>query len=91
MGRLLGPRRARRGRCPARPFPQLLVPLSALDTSDVALQSVVLFLLGSDLLGDLGAIGCVEFGDEFGKQMLVLKRFLYCRQTWAMPLSLARA
>jgi hypothetical protein len=69
-------RAARRGRLPVHSLPQLFVPLSPLDTLNLALQLVIAFLFGPDLLEDLDSIGRVQLLDQLGHQVLVLQRFL---------------
>lgn len=71
--------------------PQLVVPLSAVDALQFALQSLVSVLLGPDLFGNLVAVRGIELGDELGDQVLVLEGFLDGGQARALSLSLGRA
>jgi hypothetical protein len=70
----------------------LVVPLSALDTLQFALQPLVPVLLGPNLLGDLMAIRGVQLVDELRDEVLVLQRFLDGgqRRTGLLPLARVR-
>lgn len=91
MGRFLrDTRAARRRSLPVHSFPQLFVPLSALDALDLALQLVQVFLLSSDLADDLGAPCPVQLLEQLGHKVLVLQRFLYTGQRRSCGLPLPR-
>jgi hypothetical protein len=92
VGRLLGQRRALRPRCPpvGCAVPQLVVPLSALDARQLALQLLVSRLLGPDLLGDFMAVRGVQLVDELRNEVLVLQRLLDVGQHGTGLLPLAR-
>jgi hypothetical protein len=69
---------------------QLVVPLSALDALQFALQLVVSLLLGADLLDDFLAVRGIQLVDELGDEVLVLQRLLDRGQRRARLLPLPR-